>query len=218
MPFQMYIGDLLDTTDPKWAAQHPDPSERVYAGKPAKVRVEFSTRHDGTATNPEDLLQAVADALNAQQPYEVEVETILRPHFTMYTLVPHATHNQEGHTIRPRPYMDTPITLSQQQNAIADLATQMANQMTQTTGFHFSCCQAGVAGRPWGWTKMQYQASSKPAREVLADLMEAEGRTKAYFAACEAHSHDFCFINVEAVRKPSQKTGICRIPGDDPTQ
>lgn len=211
-PFQMYTGDLLDTTDPKWAAQHPDPSKRVFAGKPAKVHVDFQTRADGTASNPEDLLDAVARELNAQQPYQVEVAVVIRPRFTMYALVPHATHDEQGHAIYPHPYMDTPITLPEQRTKIADLAMQMSNQMTQQTGDHFSCCQSIVMGVPWGMTELQYRASSKPAREVLADLMEAEGRAEAYSAACEAHNHDFCFINVATVREAPRKAGICRIP------
>ena len=130
-PFQMFAGDLLDTTDPKWAAQHPDPSKRVYAGKPGKVHVEFKTQKDGRASDPANLLKAVASELNAQQPYEVAVDTVVRPHFTMYALVPHAGHNERGEVMYPQPYMDTPITFSEQRTAIANLATQLANQLTQ---------------------------------------------------------------------------------------
>jgi hypothetical protein len=217
-PFQMYTGDLLDTTDPKWAAQHPDPSKRVFAGKPAKVHVDFQTRADGTASNPEDLLKAVVRELNAQQPYEVEVAKVMRPRFTMYALVPHATHDERGHAIYPHPYMDTPITLPEQRTKIAELATQMSDQMTQQTGNRFYCCQSIVMCVPWGGMEMQYRASSRAAREVLADLMEAEGRAEAYSAACEAHHHDFCFIDVTAVRETPRTAGICRIPGDDPSK
>ena len=65
--------------------------------------------------------------------------------------------------------------------------------------------------------KTESRAVQEPAREVLADLMEAAGRTRAYAAACGARSHEFCFINVEAVKPgPVQGAGICRIPGWDP--
>ena len=67
-------------------------------------------------------------------------------------------------------------------------------------------------------TELQYQTSDKPAREVLADLMVAAGRTEAYFAACEAHSHEFCFITVEAVRASPKRAGVCKIPGYDPAK
>ena len=217
-PFQMYIGDLLDTTDPKWAAQQPDPSKHVYAGKPAKVRVEFKTQKDGKATDPATLLRAVTSELNAQQPYEVAIDTVVRPHFTMYALVPHATHNEKGQVVYPQPYMDTAISLSEQRTTIANLATQLANQMTQKTGYKFSCCQAAVFGQPWGMTELQYQTSDKPAREVLADLMEAAGGTEAYSAACEARSHEFCAINVAAVQASPKRAGVCKIPGYDPTK
>lgn len=39
-------------TDPKWAAQHPDPSKRVLAAKPAKVHIEFRTQGDGSSRSP----------------------------------------------------------------------------------------------------------------------------------------------------------------------
>ncbi len=205
-------------TDPKWAAQHPDPSKRVFAAKPAKVHIEFRTQRDGSASNPEDLLKAVARELNAQQPYEVEVNTVMRSHSTMYALVPHAAHDEKGQPIHPQPYMETPITLPEQRATIADFATQMANQLTQKTRNHFSCCQAAISGQPWGMAVMQYQAASKAAREVLVDLMKAAGRAEAYSSACEAHSHDFCFINVEMVRAFPRKAGVCRIPRYDPTE
>jgi hypothetical protein len=217
-PFQMYTGDLLDTTDPKWAAQHLDPSKRVFAGKPAKVHVDFQTRADGTASNPEDLLKAVVRELNAQQPYEVEVAMVMRPRFTMYALIPHATHDEQGHRIHPHPYMDTPITLPEQRTTIADLAMQMSNQMTQQTGNRFDCCQSFIAGVPWGEMEMQYRASKRPAREVLADLLEAEGTAEAYSATCEAHQHDFCFIDITAVRETPRTEGICKIPSYDPSK
>ena len=41
---------------------------------------------------------------------------------------------------------------------------------------------------------------------------------EAYSAACEAHSHEFCFINVEAVRASPNRAGVCKIPGYDPTK
>ena len=78
---------------------------------------------------------------------------MVRPKFTMYGLVPHATHDERGQRITPRPYLDTPVTLLEQEASFADFAVQMTNQMTETTGFHFACCQAAVFGIPWGWRR-----------------------------------------------------------------
>jgi len=214
-PFQMFPGDLLDVTDPKFVAQHPEPDRRVFASKPAKVQVDFATNPDGSATDVEAVLKAVAAQVNTQQPYEFTVEKVMRPKFMMFAIVPTATHDEQGAVIRPVPYMETTVALRAQKAAISDLANQMTPQMSAKTGYKFNCCQVFVTGIPWGVGTIEYGPVEKPAREVLADLMAADGRAQSYMAACEARNREFCFVNVRSVPKPTRR-GVCSIPGFDP--
>ena len=216
-PFQMFLGDLLDVTDPKFVAQHPEPDRRAFASKPAKVQVDFATNPDGSAADVEAVLKAVAVQVNQQQPYEFTVEKVVRTKFTMFVLVPTATHDEQGAVIHPVPYMETTVALRAQKAAISDLANQMSAQISAKTGYRFYCCESYVAGIPWGSVPMEYGPAEKPAREMLADLMETEGRAQSYMAACESRSREFCFINVKGKPIPAPpKTGVCRIPGYDP--
>ena len=123
-----------------------------------------------------------------------------------------------GQLIHPQPFLDTPVTIPPQTAAIAKFGSMVAAQVTQATGYHFDCCQSFVAGQIWGTQEIRYEAEKKPAREVLADLMEAAGQTPHFISACEPGSRQFCFISVEGMgvepRKPPG--GTCRIRGYDP--
>lgn len=207
-PFLAYSGDLLDVTDPSWAVAHPEFSWHVYTERPAKIHLEFPIK-DGRASDPEGLLVALAAQLNARLPFEFQIRKVIRPDFTMYSLVPNATHDEQGRLIHPVPYMDIPIDIPAEQASVAALGSLVADHITQETGNRFSCCQSYVAGQPWGGGMIEYEASRKPAREILTDFLQADGRAESYWAACEPHMH-YCHIEVQGVNPSPGPNHACR--------
>ena len=114
-------------------------------------------------------------------------------------------------------YLDTSVTIPLQTNHIADLASAMAAQVTESSGLHFYCCQALVAGMPWGGRSITYQANHIPAREVLEDLIVKDGSAESYSLRCEPLDKRWCFINVNLVTDNRQAPrGECVAAGHDP--
>jgi hypothetical protein len=217
-PLEVYFAsDMLDVSDPKWAAEHPN-MQHPFVSKPAKVSVDFQLNAAGNPADVTGMLKEVARQVNEQQPYGFEVRTLQRKTGTGYVMVPRSTHDATGQLIHPQPFLDTPVTIKPQTAKIMDFWSMVAAQVTQATGFHFNCCQSFVAGQFWGMQQIPYEAVQKPAREVMADLMEAVGQVPRYMSACEPGGNRFCMINVEGTGAlPGQTAGrTCRIPGYDP--
>ena len=55
----------------------------------------------------------------------------------------------------------------------------MAEELSKQTGLHVGCCQALVAGVPWGTAQISFGADNKPARQVLKQLMVAEEKANS---------------------------------------
>ena len=216
---QVWEGDLFDITAPTWLAAHPQ-GPHAFSGKPAKVKVDFQINEDRSAEDLEALLKEVARQVNEQVPYSFEVRKVVRKTGTLYAMVPTTTHDESGRLIHPTPFLDTPVTIPAQKAKVMDLGAMVAAQITATTGYHFSCCQSYVAGQLWGSNEIEYQADKRPARDVIADLMEAEGQVPGYMSACQARDRRFCMINVQPhppvamSKKPAND--VCKIPGWNP--
>jgi hypothetical protein len=116
-------------------------------------------------------------------------------------------------------YLDQKITIPPQTAHVADFAALMSRQLSDETGQHFACCQAFVVGHLWGMESINYQATDRPARTVLADLIGASGDGQSYNASCQPMDNRFCFISVHANvnRKPATapKGGMCTALGYD---
>jgi hypothetical protein len=211
-PRYVYTGDLLDVTDPQWAAQHPD--SHAYAPVPVEVEVAFNVDPDGMPTDLYQLLEDAAQQVNRQQPYGYRVYKSSGVDPAFYSFVPTTSHNEKGVLEATPAYLDRRITIAPQTAPIYEIASIMTRALSAETGQQFNCCQAFVIGRPWGQPSITYQVTNQPARTVLEDLMRSMGDKESYSMRCEPMDKRFCFISVtgvEARRKPgtAPASGVC---------
>jgi hypothetical protein len=216
-PHYRYLGDLLDVTAPQWAAQHP--GVHAYAAKPGEVDVTFNLTADGSPADLSELIQDAAKQVNQQQPYAYQVResgSVSRP---VYSFVPTSSHNEEGVLEQIPAYLNQKITIAHQTARIADFAQMFTRALTAETGMSFDCCQSFVAGQFWGMQTIAYEATDKPARSVLEDLIEAAGGSQGYSVRCTPMDKRFCFIEVSpAVNRiptKAQREGVCSVLGYD---
>ena len=211
-PPYIYVGDLLDVTDPQWAARHSD--QHFYAPMPAEVEIAFNVDSHGMPTDLPQLLQDAAQQVNRQQPYSYRVYESSGRGQSFYSFVPTTSHNGKGVLEATPPYLDHNITIAPETAPIHEIASLLTRALSMETGQQFDCCQAIVIGRPWGDQSITYQAAKQPARTVLEDLMRSTGDKESYSMRCEPMDKRFCFISVREVdarRKPgtAPASGVC---------
>ena len=211
-PRYVYTGDLLDVTDPQWAAPHP--GRHAYAPVPAEVEIAFNVDSKGMPTDLYQLLEDATQQVNRQQPHAYRVYESSGEGPTLYSFVPTTSHNEKGVLEATPAYLDQKVTIAPQTAPIHEIASAMARALSTETGLQFDCCQALVMGHLWGEKSITYQATNQPARTVLEDLMRSTGGKESYSMRCEPMDKRFCFISVrgvEARRKPATApaSGVC---------
>jgi hypothetical protein len=76
----------------------------------------------------------------------------------------------------------------------------MADALSAQTGLRVSCCQASVAGIPWGMAEYFFSANNEPARKVLKRLMAADSVNQPNrdygLERCTPLPSTWCFINL----------------------
>jgi hypothetical protein len=191
--------------DPEFSEQHDNIHYEVM--KRHTVEVQFSTSGN---RHPEDvarLLRQVADAANKEMPYGYRLDVSGGD----YALVPTRTRNSNGDLEDVLPLLDRNVTIPLGTRRIAEHAKLMADELSKQTGLHVSCCQALVAGVPWGTAQVSFEAHNEPARQVLKWLMVAEQKANSESSAthpdydhwvvrCDGTGAPWCFIEVEARR------------------
>ena len=196
-PRYAYAGDLLDVTDPKWAAQHP--GLHAYAPVPAEVEIVFNVDSDGMPTDLYQLLEDAARQVNREQPYGYRVYESSGEGQAFYSFVPTSSHNDKGGLEATLAYLDQKITIAPQTVPIYEIASIMTRALSAETGRQFDCCQALVIGHPWGEQSIPYQATNQPARTVLEDLMRRMGGKESYSLRCEPMDKQFWLTSRSAV-------------------
>jgi len=211
-PLYVYTGDLLDVTDPRWAAKFP--GRHVYAAMPATVEITFNVDSEGMPTDLHQLLDDATQQVNRQEPYGYRVYEGSGEGHAVYSFVPTTSHNDKGVLEATPAYLDQKITIAPQTAPIHEIASLMTHALSAETGQQFDCCQAFVIGQLWGGQSIAYQATNQPARTVLEDLMRNAGGKESYSMRCEPMDKRFCFISVNRVgarRKPgtAPASGVC---------
>lgn len=208
-PHYRYLGDLLDVTAPQWAAQHPD--SHAYAVKPGKVDITFDVTSDGSPVDLPKLLQDAVQQVNREQPYGFQVYVSGTKYRPIYSFIPTTDHDEKGSLEQTPPYLDQKITIPRQTAPIGDFSRMLTDALTANTGQKFFCCAATIPGPgPLIGPTITYQATDKPARAVLEDLMvEAE----SYDLLCQPMDKRFCRINVHSdtteMPERSPQSGVC---------
>jgi hypothetical protein len=204
-PKWAFPSDIEDVAvaDPQFSEQHDNIHYDVM--KRHTVEVRFSTSGNRRQGDVAQLLRQVADAANKEMPYGYRLDASGDD----YALVPTSTRNSNGDLKDVLPLLDRNVTIPLGTRSIAEHAKLMADELSKQTGLHVSCCQALVAGVPWGTAQISFEADNKPARQVLKQLMVAEQKANSKSSAthprydhwavrCDGTGAPWCFIEVES--------------------
>ena len=189
--------------DAEFSEQHNNIHYKVM--KRHTVEVRFSTSGNKHPDDVGQLLRQVADAVNKEMPYGYRLDASGGD----YALVPTSTRNSNGDLENVLPLLDRNVTIPLEKRSIAEHAKLMADELSKQTGLHVGCCQALVAGVPWGTAQISFGADNKPARQVLKQLMVAEEKANSESSAthpyydhwvvrCDGTGAPWCFIEVES--------------------
>jgi len=203
-PKWAFPGDTEDVAvaDPAFSEQHDNIHYDIM--KRHAIEVRFSTSGNGHPDDVARLLRLVADAANKGMPYGYRLDVSGGD----YALVPTRTRNSNGDLEDVLPLLDRNVTIPLGTRSIAEHANLMADELSKQTGLHIGCCQALVAGVPWGMAKVRFEADNKPAREVLKWLILAEQQANSqasswhpdydhWVVRCDGTGAPWCFIEVE---------------------
>jgi hypothetical protein len=197
-PQYQFSGDWQDVreADPDWSAQHP--KAHYLVPKRRRMEIRFSVLSDGSPTDVGGLLRQVLEQVNGQAPfgYRLEVDG------EFFSFVPTTTRNAEGFVVPATPQLDRRVTIPLGNRRISESGKLMADSLAAQTGLRVSCCQALVAGIPWGMPVVPFEAHDETARSVLERLIlmnEQSNRVSSrnyWLLRCDS---GWCFINVENV-------------------
>jgi len=188
--------------DPAFSEQHDNIHYDIM--KRHAIEVRFSTSGSRHPDDVARLLRQVADAVNREMPYGYRLYVSGGD----YALVPTRTRNSNGDLEDVLPLLDRNVTIPLGTRSIAEHANLMADELSKQTGLHIGCCQALVAGVPWGMAKVRFEADNKPAREVLKWLILTEQQANSqassrhpdydhWVVSCDGTGAPWCFIEVE---------------------
>jgi hypothetical protein len=203
-PKWAFPGDTEDVAvaDPAFSEQHNNIHYDVM--KRHAIEVRFSTSGNKHPDEVARLLGQLAYAANSEMPYGYRFDVSGGD----YALVPTRTRNSNGDLEDVLPLLDRNVTIPLGTRSIAEHAHLMADELSKLTGLHIGCCQALVAGVPWGMAKVKFEADNKPAREVLKWLIVTEQQANSqassvhpeydhWVVRCDGTGAPWCFIQVE---------------------
>lgn len=192
-PPYIYLEDVQDVTA---AARRNNPPRRLLVPKGGRLEISFSLGENGAPRDLKVLLQDLAGKANALLPFAY---TVLRDG-DRFVVVPTRTRDGNGQLITIERLLDLRVTIPAGTRSIAASAQLMAKALEARTGSRVSCCQAAVAGLPWGMAEVAFEAKNEPARRVLARLIEADspGQSDRIFwlQRCDPLPSGWCSINL----------------------
>jgi len=174
----------------------------VLIPKGGRLEIHFFLTPDGKIADIPSVLQGLADAANAQFPFEYRVET----DGGWFTLVPTHSRDSLGRSIPVTPLLDRRVTIPAGTRSIAASAQLMTEALSAQTGLSVSCCQTGVAGLPWGMGQAPFSADDETARSVLKRLIELASLNQPsrdyWLERCDPLPSAWCFINLKHISEP----------------
>jgi hypothetical protein len=193
-PPYMFKDDVRDVTAE--IARRANPSKRLLVPKGGLLRVEFPVHANGYPEDTRGLIERLVQQSNGQFPFAYRVEA----DGGLYTLVPTRTRDALGQSVRITPLLDRLVTIAPGTRTVAETAKLMAESLSAQTGLRVSCCQAVVAGIPWGMMNATFEARDEPARSVLKRLITVslQGHENHYYwlERCDPLPSSWCFINL----------------------
>jgi len=194
-PFRRPPSDTKDITAE--VSRSPNPTHRVVVPRGAAIAVVFQLKPDGKPADVPRMLQDLADAANRKLPYAYKV----RSDGDTFAIVPTRAQANSGRVEPAEPLLDRKVTIPEGVRAIHESAQLMTNALSAGTGSTVTCCQTGVAGVPWGLTKIAFAAQDESARRVLRRLIRAEYPNMVWRQRCDPDG-SWCVIQVRALVQP----------------
>ena len=177
--------------------EDPGPGFPLSRGRSA---VEFQLEPGGRPDDTPGLLRRIVEEANAT----LLVRYRLDAADDWYSIIPMQTRDGSGKLVPVTPLLDRLITIPMGTRPVRESADLMAKELSLQTGARVHCCQAFVAGIPWGLPEVAFSASEEPARLVLKRLIVAAAGGRAsgehWLLRCDASSPAWCFINLAHVR------------------
>lgn len=153
-----------------------------------RLEIPFALNAKGTPNDLPGLVRDLVTAANARLPFAYRIDA----EDNRFSLVPTGT--------KEIPLLDRRVTIPAGTRLIAASATLMAEALAMQTGMRVHCCQAFVAGIPWGIDEIPFAASNEAARGVLRRLILAaspqQGDRTFWLQRCDPKSPGWCFINL----------------------
>lgn len=195
-PPYIHDQDMQDATGVK--SHH-----RVLVPRGGRLELNFPVRDDGFPVDPKALIEQLVEQANAQFPYAYRLDN----GGGLFTIVPTKMRDTKGTIADIVPLLDRRVNIPLGERTIAETANLMAADLSAQTGLRVNCCQAAVAGVPWGGAKISFEAKNEPARSVLRRLIAASlaGKPDHYYwvQRCDPLPSDWCFINLLYARPPA---------------
>lgn len=165
-----------------------------------RLAVEFPLAPGGGPADTPGLLLRIVEAANETLP----VRYRLADEEGWYSIIPAQVRDGSGRIVEVTPLLNRLITIPMGTRPILESAALMAKVLSRQTGARVHCCQAFVAGIPWGLAEVAFSANEEPARLVLKRLIAAAEAGKVarmhWLMRCDASSPAWCFINLAHVR------------------
>lgn len=180
-----------------------------------KLEVHFILDSNGMPVDIPGVLRSLVDAANAQFPFQYRLDA----DGNWFTITPTHTRDQLGHSVSTVPLLDRHVTIPPGTRPIMQSASLMADALSAQTGLRVSCCQAFVAGIPWGLTEIFFEANDEPARSVLKRLFTAAAINQPdrdyWLQRCDPLPSAWCFINLAHISGENVST-LSRQPAVPP--
>lgn len=172
-------GVRINVEDPSYTA--PD---REHSWKGGQLTVWFDAGTGGAPADFPKLLRDLASLAESQYPAGWRVLT-----------------DGDSYTLAPaKALLDLHVTIPGGERLIRESGELLAESLAAQTGKRIACCQSFVSGIPWGNRKAFYSAIDKPAREVLAELINLASDQKPirtfWVERCDPAAPGWCMIDV----------------------
>jgi hypothetical protein len=198
-PVYIFRDDVKDVTaNVSRDARIPRP---VLVPKGGALEIHFTLGSDGMPMDIHEVLRNLVDVANAQFPFQYRLDA----EGDWFTIIPTHTRDQLGNSIATVPLLDRRVTISPGTRPILESASLMADALSTQTGLRVSCCQAGIAGIPWGLASIFFEAKDEPARSVLKRLFTAAAINQPardyWLQRCDPLPSTWCFINLAHISR-----------------
>jgi len=184
-PLWQYPGDMKDVS-----VEVPRLRKGAFVPRGGKLVFTFDVGEGGSITDPAAVMRSLVEAIHAQLPFRYRLDD----EKDRFTLVPVRARNERGEMVDVVPLLDRPVTIPFAIRRVRDHARLVAESLSAQTGLRVNCCEAFVAGVPWGLQEITFGAAGLPARDVLKQLFDhAGGHRRLWFSRCDMSG---CFINL----------------------